>query len=347
MSKIDKVELFPFSPLKLLHETRKLTAAQAKFFVALMCLYFERGGLLEWLDGGGEEKNAALYAPYCGVTKKTFIKMIGVLQDSRSAYLDDRGRIVLKFADEIKQAVKDGTHQILTCDETDAGVKVKALAVAQAPATQEAKGGVAAEADARFQGSDAGGGVGSNNESTEQVQLGAADGLFSDARADEYNSLIEQIPALDRYTKDYAEYLLQQHFPRDPKNIKGFLRLPEEEQILCLHQLNHKDKTTIDQRLFDAKFFVNEAEKNAIKYAEKNIKTELDRQKYIADAMMQAVLKCTKYDLDEPVKKYQQEVIAAAKKRKTDALTAWLKTPEGIKAEQEMCDAMAAMPEPK
>jgi len=357
MSKIDKVELFPFSPLKLLHETRKLTAAQAKFLVALMCLYFERGGSLEWLSGREEEKKAALYAPYCGVTKKTFIKMIDALEDAGVIYLNDCGQIVPKFADEIRQAVKDGTHQILNCDETDAGVKVKAVAEAiapraqkpvAAPVTQEAREGVAAEAEARFQGGDAGRGCEGDNKSTGEVQSGAADGLFSDAPADEDDSLIlEHIPSsFKRYSKEECVYLLRKYFP-EAKNIKGFCRLPEEERTLCLTQLGYKDATTIEQRLFDAKYFVEEIEKEAMEYAEKNIKKELDRQRYIADEMMKAVLKATKYDFDEPIKKYEKEVIASAKKMKMDAMTAWLKTPEGIKAEKEMRAAMAAMPEPK
>jgi len=119
MSNIDKVQLYPFSPLKLLHETRKLTASQAKFFVALMCLYFERYGDLDWYcygsgaqsgADGAEEKNAAHYAPYCGVTKRTFIKMIDALQTAGVVYINDRGCITPIIAEEIQEAVNEGMN---------------------------------------------------------------------------------------------------------------------------------------------------------------------------------------------------------------------------------------------
>jgi len=125
MSSIDKVELYPFSPLKLLHETRKMTAAQAKFFVALMCLFFEKFGFIEYLhtyelekDDEAKEKNAALHAPYCGVTKKTFMKMIDALHAAEVIRYTEDGCIEPKIAEEIRDAflIKQ-THMIMTYDD--------------------------------------------------------------------------------------------------------------------------------------------------------------------------------------------------------------------------------------
>jgi len=145
MSTIDKVKLYPFSPLKLLHETRKLTAAQAKFFVALMCLYFERYGNLEFynVDGSADE-NAAAYAPYCGVTKKTFIKMINALEAAGVIDVNESGYIDPIIAKEIQDAVDAGTYRVNGYGEFETAVPQVPVAPVATFSQEEAEAAKAA-----------------------------------------------------------------------------------------------------------------------------------------------------------------------------------------------------------
>jgi len=313
MNAIDKVTLYPFSPLKLLHETRKLTASQAKFFVALMCLYFERDGWLYYRDQDGRivEEMAAQYAPYCGVTKKTFMKMIDALESVGVVVPNTSGGIEPVFAEEIHQATKEGTHRVNTVggfEEVDPTALI---------AAKEGEG-VAAVADATF-----------------QEEPEARGDNSADAGADGDDPL-EGMPFSD------DEKALVRKYCSDSRDMKFFCRISLEEQELALKCFYRRDTMSVATRLEAIKEAAQTTKIKAQEEAKKKFKHHPFQVDYVYDAVRDALWSIAKYDLDKEVKELVHSIMDKLSQETVDAFNQWAKTPAGKKYDEELAAALAA-----
>jgi|GEM_PF-4704749 len=319
MSNIDKVKLYPFSPLKLLHETRKLTASQAKFFVALICLYFEQYGDLEWYGGeGAEEKNAASYAPYCGVTKRTFIKMIDALQMAGVVYINDRGCITPVFAQEIQEAVNEGMS---LRDNQDGTYEPINTAVAKK------EEGVAAVADDMFHG-----------EGSE---------IRDDARASNGGEVVDNVslkqdqPFEEGVLTPYEMEIFTKNFPAE-KDYKSFCSMPQEQKDHLMNNLRRMEAFSVETRIEQIYAAIETSKAEATREAKEKFEHEPFRQQYISEAIRNAVLEIAQYDRDEKVIKLVNNIKRDTARLTVEAFNRWAKTPAGKKYDEELAAAMAA-----
>jgi len=318
MSNIDKVKLYPFSPLKLLHETRKLTASQAKFFVALICLYFERYGDLEWYGAeGAEEKSAASYAPYCGVTKRTFIKMIDALQMAGVVYINDRGCITPVFAEEIQEAVNEGMS---LRDNQDGTYEPVNTAVAKK------EEGVAVKPESRF-----------------QDRHGAReDDPHREIGSNVCNvSLKQDQPFEEGVLTPYEMEIFSKHFPAE-KDYKSFCSMPQEEKDHLMNNLRRMEAFSLETRIEQIYAAMETAKVEATREAKEKFEHEPFRQQYISEAIRNAVLDIAQYDRDEKVMKLVNNIKKDTARLTVEAFNRWAKTPAGKKYDEELAASMAA-----